>query len=118
MTEEQQRRRQQRYPVDIPVEMTLRGSKIQGIARNMSVGGMFIQTDVALAMGEEIVVEFTVPSPRQEVAVKSQVRWVEKKADGSAGSGVGILFLALRAKYVWALNKFFNELQVDAQALP
>ena len=118
MTEEQQRRRQQRYPVDIPVEMTVRGHKIKGTARNMSVGGMFIETDSTLAMGDEILLEFTVPSPRQLVAVKSQVRWLEKTKDDNAGTGVGVLFLALRAKYVWALNKFFNELQIKTQALP
>jgi hypothetical protein len=48
-----------------------------------------------------------VPTQSEPVEVDGQVRWVEME-DGQV-RGLGIRFEGLRARDVWALNKFFEQ---------
>ncbi len=100
-----QRRTQQRYEVRIPVEFESEGQDYQAETRNMSLGGMFIETAAPLKYGQKLRVRFRVPVLAEPIEVESEVRWVEK-SEGLV-RGVGIQFFGLRAKHVWALNKFF-----------
>ena len=112
MTAEMGRRRQHRYSVDIPVGFSHAGHQFHGTAKNLSVGGMYIETKGSLPFGAEILLEFIVPHPRQIVVAQAQVRWMEGQ-NGTA-AGIGVQFLGLRAKHVWALNKYLADRQLAA----
>jgi len=99
------RRIQQRYDVRISVDFVYDGKEYQAQSRNMSVGGVFIETAAPLPYGSTVQVSFRVPAIKEPIEIESQVRWVEK--DGGITQGVGLQFQGLRAKHVWALNKFF-----------
>ena len=112
MTAEAGRRRQHRVTVDIPVGFSFAGHQFHGTAKNLSVGGMFIETRGSLPFSAEILLMFTVPHPRQIVVVQAQVRWIEGQ-NGTA-AGIGVQFLGLRAKHVWALNKYLADKHLAA----
>ena len=98
------RRTQQRYSVNLTVEFTFQGQVFQALSRNMSVGGVFVETTAPLLFDETISLKFALPGLKEPIEAEAQVRWVERQ--GWERTGVGLQFVGLRAKYVWALNKF------------
>jgi hypothetical protein len=57
-----------------------------------------------LPMGERVTVTFAVPTMEEPINTGAVVRW-------STDDSVGVQFDGLRAKDVWALNKYFEQLQ-------
>jgi uncharacterized protein (TIGR02266 family) len=91
----------------LEVEMTADGTRHLGHSRNISLGGMFVETATVLPVQTTIQVRFRVPTQPEPIDVTGEIRWVEP---GTAAqmSGVGIRFHGLRARDVWALNRFFQ----------
>jgi hypothetical protein len=54
-----------------------------------------------------VEVRFRIPTQPEPVDVTGEVRWVEP-AKGDVPGGMGIRFQGLRARDVWALNRFFQ----------
>ena len=50
---------------------------------------------------------FQLPTQPEPVEVAGDVRWVVKRGAGDQ-SGIGIRFQGLRARDVWALNRYFQ----------
>jgi hypothetical protein len=70
---------------------------------NLSLGGALIAAGMRLAMGQRVQIVFSVPTAPDAVEVGAVVRWSDDKA-------TGLQFDGLRARDVWALNKFFEQL--------
>ena len=75
--------------------------------RNVSLGGMFVETADAIPIGSTINVRFKVPTQPEPVDVTGEVRWIERGTPDHQ-PGMGIRFHGLRARDVWALNRFFG----------
>lgn len=71
---------------------------------NLSLGGALVSIQKRLAMGQRVNITFSVPTVEQPVDVGATVRWADE-------AGVGLQFDGLRALDVWALNKYFEQLQ-------
>ena len=98
------RRVDRRFERRIPIELTHEGATLAAETRNLSLGGVFIATDARLPYGARVQLRFQVPTLPQLIEVGGQVRW----CDSTEGAeGLGIRFDGLRAREVWALNKFF-----------
>jgi hypothetical protein len=89
-----------RFPVKLEVEYRATDTDAWATARtrNASLGGVFLD-ETTLAAGARI--QMRLHLPHQLVEVGGVVRWQD-------GSGIGVQFDGLRAKDVWALNKFFE----------
>ena len=72
---------------------------------NLSLGGALFLGRPRLPMGQRLDVSFKVPTMDEVIEVGATVRWSDDKA-------TGIQFDGLRARDVWALNKFFEALPV------
>lgn len=72
---------------------------------NLSLGGAFLQLSQRLPMGQRVDLSFRVPTMEEPIEIGAIVRWSDDKA-------TGIQFDGLRARDVWALNKFFEQLPV------
>lgn len=92
-----------RHPVSIPVTVTLDGSSTACILTNLSLGGGFLQHP-RVAMGSRLHLVFQVPGHETPIETQSTVRW-------STSEGIGVQFDGLRARDVWALNRFFEQLR-------
>jgi uncharacterized protein (TIGR02266 family) len=79
-------RRYQRAPVDVPVEFGARGSteRIAGRAKDISLGGMFVETPTPLPFGASVTIHLTLPGHKSPFALPGVVRWLR----GSEGMGV------------------------------
>lgn len=74
---------------------------------NLSVGGALLEagdtTEPKLAMGTRIAIRFAVPTLDEPIEVGATVAWSDQAV-------AGIHFDGLRARDVWALHKFFEQL--------
>jgi uncharacterized protein (TIGR02266 family) len=101
------RRADRRYDRRIPIEFSHEGRPYSADTVNISLGGLFIGTDIALPMGSKVALKFRVPTQNEHIEVEAVVRWVESE-DGRV-IGLGVRFEGLRARDVWALNKYLEQ---------
>ncbi len=100
------RRTDRRYERCVDISITYDGTTLKSQTRNVSLGGVFVETDAVLPFGMRVSVTFHISTQAEAVEVEGQVRWSELE-DGAV-RGVGIRFEGLRARDVWALNKLFE----------
>ena len=70
---------------------------------NISLGGALVNAGMKFAMGQRLQISFAVPTLEHPIEVGATVRWSDDKA-------TGLQFDGLRARDVWALNKYFEQL--------
>ena len=70
---------------------------------NLSLGGALLSGSAKLAMGQRVSLTFSVPTMEEQIEVGATVRWSDDAATGTQFDG-------LRAREVWALNKFIEQL--------
>jgi type IV pilus assembly protein PilZ len=82
-----------RTPLDCAVTFTRKNTAdpLSGRAKDVSVGGMFIETVYVAPFGSEVVIRMQLPQSKSELVLPGTVRWVR---DG----GMGIQFGNLGAK--------------------
>ena len=100
------RRSDRRYERRVAIDVIHDGAAFSSHTRNISLGGVFIETETSLPFGARVSLKFRIPTQAEVVEVEGQVRWLELE-DGHV-RGIGIRFDGLRARDVWALNKFFE----------
>lgn len=101
---EQKQRAHARFDIRAAVTCTHEGHVFATESRNLSIGGMFLETDHVLPYGAALQIAFRIPTHEHEIKVAASVCWIER------GVGFGVKFGALRAVEVWALNQLFAQL--------
>jgi Tfp pilus assembly protein PilZ len=83
-------RRHSRTAIDVLVEFVGKDAteRIGGRARDISLGGMFIETDRPLPFSAEVTVHLTLPSQKAAFALPGVVRW---NRDGGMGVQFGLI---------------------------
>lgn len=105
-----------RVPVRTPVRLAHAGTETWGVARNLSRGGIFVETELAPPPSAEIQLEFPLPGWRRILAPTAAVVWV--RLGGAQGQrGMGLRFLGLDGESARSLEHFVHENQ-DAPAMP
>jgi type IV pilus assembly protein PilZ len=97
-------RRFTRAPLERPLEFQIRHSdrRFSGLAKDISVGGMFVQTDEPAAFGAEVIVHLTLPSDRRELRLPGVVRW-------TSASGMGVQFGNLGVRETHAITEIVKQ---------
>jgi hypothetical protein len=99
------RRTSSRYAVSIAANLKTDGQQRVCNVHNLSLGGALFSGSPKLPMGQRVELSFKVPTMDEAIEIGGVVRWSDEKA-------TGIQFDGLRARDVWALNKFFEQLPV------
>ena len=97
------RRRSSRFDKVFPVYLTGEHGICRGIARNISDGGMFIETRDPHPLGARLTISFSDESSGVEIAAVAEVRYqcvIEYggREGRNALRGMGVRFLAFEAK--------------------
>jgi len=74
--------------------------------RNIGVGGAYIATSQAQAVGTPVIVELALPTSSQVFALPAIVRWA---SHGEAG-GMGVQFVGVDVDVLLELNDYFSSL--------
>lgn len=85
-----EQRRYARTPIECPLFFSVKGKKEprEGVARDIAIGGMFVETSEPAAFGDEVIVRVLLPGASDEVSLPGRVRWVR---DGGMGIQFGLL---------------------------
>ena len=102
------RRIDPRYERQLEIEVLFEGKKQISQSRNISLGGLYLESASPLTIGATVQLRFHLPTQPEPVEVAGDVRWVVKQDGPGEKSGVGIRFQGLRARDVWALNRYFQ----------
>ncbi len=91
------RRKHTRISVDVAVDLGSESNFYSGRTRDMSMGGLFIETEAGLAIGTNITVKLTLDEKTYELP--ACVMWALDRSTGG-GFGVGVQFtnLPLRSR--------------------
>jgi hypothetical protein len=97
------RRTATRHDVSLSGTLSISGEGRPMTVSNISLGGALVSTGTRFSMGQRVDIAFTIPTLDTPIEVGAVVRWSDEKA-------TGLQFDGLRARDVWALNKFFEQL--------
>ncbi len=92
-------RRYQRAALDVAVELTPKGGgeRRPARAKDISLGGMFVECGQPLPFSSELVVHVTLPGHRAPFAIPAVVRWTRP-------DGMGLQFGLLGARETHAIT--------------
>jgi hypothetical protein len=97
------RRTSTRHVVSLAAQLAVNGQPQSITLINLSLGGALIAAGTKYSMGQRVTITFSIPTLEHPIEVGATVRWSDDKA-------TGLQFDGLRARDVWALNKFFEQL--------
>jgi len=71
-----EQRRAHRVAIEIPLQFTCpdQGEKVPGVSRDLSLGGMFVETAFPAALGAPVVLSFTLPGHPGPLRLSGTVR--------------------------------------------
>ena len=101
------RRTDPRYARRLDVEVIAGDQRFTATTGNISLGGLFVETTQTFPLQTRLQVRFQISTQPEAIEVTGEVRWVEPGGPEQP-SGMGIRFQGLRAREVWALNRFFQ----------
>lgn len=91
-------RQHPRKSIKLPVFFAqIGGGRVEAECRDISLGGMFIETAEPMPYGAEVMVYLSLPGLHAETAVKAVVRWTKR------GAGMGVQFGMMGARETHAL---------------
>ena len=93
-------RRFTRAPLEQPLEFHTKndGRRVAGLAKDISVGGMFVQTEEPAAFGTEVIIYLTLRGDAKELRLPGVVRW-------TSGNGMGVQFRLLGVRETHAITE-------------
>ena len=97
------RRTSTRHAVSLAGQLTVDGTRTRCTMMNLSLGGALVAAGTKYSMGQRVTITFTFRRSSDPIEVGATVRWSDDKA-------TGLQFDGLRARDVWALNKYFEQL--------
>jgi type IV pilus assembly protein PilZ len=77
------------------------GQVIRGRARDISIGGMFIETEVSANFGTPVVVVLRLPNAKTDLRLPAVIRWLKP-------GGFGVQFGLLGARETHALSELIQ----------
>jgi hypothetical protein len=93
------------------VEILLPEAVYRGVTRDVSVTGLSMRVATRLSFGQHLRLRLHLPTHTDPVEIDVEVRWVEEAAPWEV---VGVRFLGLRARDVWAITRYLRTPPVAA----
>ena len=98
----QEKRVHRRVPVEFTVVCELEdGTTIAGVARDVSIGGMYVDCSESLAFGTKLTVVGRLPTMKVEARLPGTVRWCKP-------DGLGVQFGLLGARETHAIAQLMQ----------
>jgi type IV pilus assembly protein PilZ len=98
----QDKRSPPRIPLNADVTCEASGApNIGGRAKDISIGGMFIESEAQVTFGVEVSIVLRLPNTKQDLRVPAVIRWIKP-------GGFGVQFGLLGARETHALSELFK----------
>lgn len=104
------RRRHERLPIEIEVNLTSDHNFYTAFTQNVSEGGLFVATNEILPIGTVLEFSFTLAPDPSPIAVRGRVRWTREETDFTSDvpPGMGIEFIDLAPDVQRRINEFIQ----------
>lgn len=99
-----------------PIEITTRGRHIEGVVRNISRGGVFVDAPIEVSHSEEVGLHFSLDGNGTVVAPTAQVVWSRHIRDGI--DQIGLRFLEIDAQTIEKLDHYISDHYPTTTSLP
>jgi uncharacterized protein (TIGR02266 family) len=87
-------RRLGRFDLDVPIHLSVGGSVLGAVTRNISIGGMFVVAERPLAVGDQVTVRLSILDEADPIEIVAEVRWLRPAAASVARpAGMGLRFV-------------------------
>ncbi|WP_437660337.1 PilZ domain-containing protein [Sorangium sp. So ce1182] len=97
-------RKHPRRPIELSIAFRIGdGPRIDAICRDISLGGMFIETTSPAPFGATVEVLLSLSGLKQAAAIPSIVRW-------TTAEGMGVQFGSMGARETYALTELLGSL--------
>jgi CheY-like chemotaxis protein len=106
-----------RVPVAIPVCLRRGAAEWRGEARNVSRGGLFVESERLAPARAELELRMQLAEIGLELAATAQVVWLRRRSASAAG-GMGLRFLGLDGAAVRHLTHYVEERRAPPRAHP
>lgn len=91
-----------RVPLSADVACEVRGgATIHGRAKDISIGGMFIESDAQVSFGTEVTITLRLPNTKADFHLPAVIRWLNP-------GGFGVQFGLLGARETHAISELFK----------
>ena len=77
------------------------GATISGSAKDISIGGMFIESEATVTFGLQVTIVLRLPNSKQDSSLPGIVRWIKP-------GGFGVQFGLLGARDTHAISELFK----------
>lgn len=102
-------RRHHRIEVNLDVACTAPGeTPFHAIAKDMSLGGMFIKTDEKIPLLTNVVITFDLPNLKESLEIPAFVSWYNDE-------GFGVSFKLIGAKYTFAILEYIDQNDIEIE---
>ena len=92
-----EKREYPRTPIDADITCEIEGESFTALAKDISLGGMYIEADVVPAFGAKMQIVYRLPGMQGDSSLPAVVRWVKP-------GGFGIQFGLLGARETHAIT--------------
>jgi hypothetical protein len=95
-------RRYTRTQLEAPLEFAPKGAAVSGasgVGRDISVGGMFVETGSPPPFGAELTISVQLPGQKDRLVLPAVVRWTRP-------DGMGVQFGLLGARETYAITEY------------
>jgi type IV pilus assembly protein PilZ len=104
------KRRSVRRPVEIKVDYRSVGRFLTDYSRNLSRGGLFVETCLPLEPGESVRLRLTLPDMETPLALDGVVKWVSRREDDIGHPpGMGIEFVGVDDELRRHVDRLVNQ---------
>jgi uncharacterized protein (TIGR02266 family) len=109
----EEKRQHPRFAMETPIALLFRSGSASSKGRilNLSMGGVYIETDQGLAKDEILALEFRLPVPDRRISVKAAVKWRNTTGVDGLPAGVGVQFMEVDAATRTGLMQFIASTQ-------
>ena len=98
----QDKRLHPRVPLSANVTCEVRGGEaITGLSRDISVGGIFIESQAEVTFGTEVTIVLRLPNTKADFRLPGTIRWMKE-------DGFGVQFGLLGARETHAISELFK----------
>lgn len=105
-----EQRRYARAPIEVLLTFFVKGKteQLAGVGKDISLGGMFIETETPATFGAHVIVHLVLPGAKGAVALPGVVRWLRS-------GGMGVQFGLLGAMETHMITELLRQ-RAGAQA--
>lgn len=97
-------RQHPRKAIQLPVAFQVAGGElVEAWCTDISLGGMFVETDSPAPYGAPLVVYMELPGLKEDASLSATVRWVKK------GQGMGLQFGVMGARETHGVIALVNQ---------